>query len=533
MKIRHTVLACLWLAPLHVYAQSVEDNIMRSIRESAESSVNRSKQAQETAAQAYRSVRADTLAGLDPSMLYTIEDHYTGPWSAPAFGPRAVSLLGSARLDKQGGLPRQALIEAIAKRMVDDDYVFFRLRISPRTAASGPEIELLPQTVKLQDNGLQLKNILHLRDGAFFKLSQLRLALFQLNNSGESSYQADVAHVGDTIYVSFREQQRSRLTTILNINNFNKQDLYGYTGTASIIGGNLLNLNESLGLSYSGNLASVDARKFTSYSGFFSVPVLGMDLSMDYSQSMDRTLLQLDRATLKAQRKTETLGFGLRANQLIGNTLAHYGTRIYQNNSRFEIHDTVIRAQTYRYTAAELSTGFSHRQSAFHTSGSATFTRALSYNGAERFNILRAHAEVGDRLPHNLRYRVSLNAQHRLGGGALPSSELFYANSPSRARLPFDFSPVAADNGVSLSSTLSYDITHAGLHRGWVAVGNISPFIGLDHGRADGAYVTSMAAGVNIALGQNALQIYAPKVLSSNVGHRASGGVFMTLQAQF
>lgn len=514
-------------------AQPVEQSISEAIQNAARSSVNRSQQANDLAEETYRSAPADTLATLDPTTLYTTENSYRGPWTAPAFGPRILGLLGSDWLDEQTGLSRDLLIRAIADRMVSQGYLFFRIQISPRSAAVGPEFELQPLPVKVLGNGLQLKNILYIREGDFFRLNQLRLALFQLNNKGESTYKADVANVNNTIYLSFSELPRSRITTIINLNNFNKQDLFGYNGSISVLASDLLKLNESIGLTYSNNLAAVKARNFSAYNGYFSVPILGMDLSLDYNQSSDHSFIELGKSVLQAQRFTENYGLGLKSNYVNGDTLIYYGLRIGRNNSRFQINNNRILAQTYRYGLAELSSGFSQRRNSFYASGAVTLSRAFQYDRGNIFNTLRTHAELGDRLFKHWRYRLSLNTQHRLGQARLPSAELFYPGSSTRTRLPFNAAPLSGEHGLNLSSTLSYDISTSGLHRGWVAVGTLSPFVGLDHGRADGRYISSLTLGVNLAIGQNRLQLYWPKIIGSNVGYQADGGVFLALQAQF
>lgn len=533
MKIRYALSACLLVTAPAALAQSIEQNLNQAIQEAAQSSVNRSQQANEMAQEAYRSTPADALASLDPTALYTVEDRYRGAWSAPAFGPRIVGLLGSSWLDQQTGLSRDALMRAVADRMVAEGYLFFRIQISPRSASTGPEFELQPLPVKVLDNGLQLKNILYIRDGDFFRLSQLRLALYQLNNKGESTYKADVVNVENTIYLSFSQVPRSRVTTVINLNNFNKKDLFGYNGSISLLASDLLNLNESFGLTYSNNLATVQARNFSAYNGYFSVPILGVDLMMDYNQSSDRSFIELGRSILQAQRNTENYGLGLKRNHIDGDTLFYYGLRAGRNNSRFDINKTRILAQTYRYGLGELSGGVSYRKDSFYASGSAILSRSFQYDRGNAFSTLRTHAEAGDRFLRQWRYRVSLNAQQRLGGAPLPSSELFYPNSPTRTRLPFNAAPLSGEHGMNLSSTLSYDIARSSLHRGWVAVGTISPFVGLDHGRAGRQYITSATLGVNVAVGQNRLQFYWPKILGSNASHRADGGIFLSLQAQF
>ena len=530
---RALLLACLPLVPLTTVAASVEQDIGQAIREAAQNSVNRSLQARDTAHQAYRSAPADALANLDPTSLYRVDDRYRAAWQAPAFGPQLLRLLGSRWLDQQSGLARDSLVRAIAERMLSEGYLFFRLRIAARGAAPGPEIDLEPLPVKLLDNGLQLKIVLRIREGGFFRLDQLRLALFQLNSMGESSYRADVANVDDAIYLSFSRLPRSRLTTVIDLNNFNKQDLFGYNGTLSVLASDLLRLNESLGLSYSNNLAAVPARTFSAYNGFFSVPLLGLDLALDYSQSDDRSVIELGKSSLAAKRDTRRLGLSLKANQIRGDALFHYGLRLTRSASRFDINRQPILAQTYRYNTAELSAGASLRRDGWHASASAVLSRSFRYNRGPDFLTLRTHAEVGDRLFKHWRYRLSLNTQHRLGQAQLPSAERFYPGASTRTRLPFNAAPLSGEHGLNLSSTLSYDISTSGLHRNWVAVGTVSPFVGLDHGRADGRYLNSLTLGVNLAIGQNRLQLYWPKIIGSNVGYQADGGIFLALQAQF
>lgn len=526
-------LFCVLATPIPLLAQSIESAIQSTIDNAAKSSVSRDSQARQTAEQAYQNVRADSLLSLDPKTLYSVQDDYDKPWSPPSFGPRALRLLGSSWLDSQTDLNRDALIQALAHRMIEDGYIFFRIDIVERVNGKGPEIELVPQKVKLVENGLQLKNIIRIQEDRFFRMDELRLALFQLNQGGESSYKADLALVEDTIYLSFQKQQRAKLTSVFNINNYNKRDLYGYAGTATFILGDFLNMNESMALSYSGNLAAVDARSFEAYNGYVSVPILGTDLMFDYGQSTDKSLIPVGQSSIPANRATQNMGAGLRWNMVSGDSLLHYGARVSHNNSRFSVYDKEILAQTYRYTTAEISTGISHQIKSFNTTASLTLSRALSYDRGDPFTIARTHMEISDRLPRQFRYRVSLNGQKRLGSAPLPSSELFYPNSPTRIRLPFEFAPMAAEDGMNVSATLSYDSSIVGLHRGWVAVGQFSPFIGVDHGRAGGRYATSISAGINYAIGQNNLQIYLPKVVGSNLGHPASSGVFMALQAQF
>lgn len=512
--------------------QSIGNEINRVIQDAAERSVNRTQQATERAEQAYNSVNVETISSIDPQALYGVVNTYKGPWKTPKYGPVAVDMLGSSWLKKQGNLSRDDLLKTIANRLIQDGYIFFRISVVDN---DGSQLEVVPLEVKLIDNGLQLKNIIQIKPGSFFKLSQLQIALFQLNNKGESSYKADIANIDDVIYLSFTEQRRSAVTTILNINNYDKRDMYGYTGTASLLGSDLLNLNESLGLSYTGNMATVDQRSFSAYNGFLSVPVLGYDLSFVYGQSFDRNQLDLLQSTLKATRKTENYGVGVKSNFIFpdGNTLGSVGALLYRNNSWFRIYDTDIAAQTYSYRAAEFSGNVSYRRSSLYASGQASLTRSFSYSNGDAFTILRTHAEVGDRLPHQFRYRVSVNTQNRVGGASLPSSELFYAGSPTRVRLPFDFEPLAGERGFNVSSTLSYDTVYSGIHRGWVAIGAISPFVGLDYGRTNVGYASTASVGLNIAMGQNNLQLYIPKVLSTSASGRGSSGVFLTLQAQF
>ncbi|RIQ11865.1 ShlB/FhaC/HecB family hemolysin secretion/activation protein [Bordetella avium] len=519
------------------FAEGGVGDIGRVINESVERSIERTQQARELAQSVFEGKRLGTIQDIDPALLYSVDNQYQGVWKPPLFDEKSQEMLGVRFIARNSDMPPDLLIKSIAQRIIDRGYVFFKIVVAPDRDGGRPLIVLQPLEVKFLDHGLQLKNIINIRPGDFLSYDRLKLALYQLNQKGESSYTVDVANVDGVVYVSFKEQRRSKLTTYLNINNYSKKDLYGYTGTASLLASDLINLNETLGLSYTGNMASVDARKFESFSGFFSVPIGRFSFGLDYAHSTDKNSLSLANSSLAAQRRTENYGLSLKYNFLwpIADALGTSGVRLYRNNSNFDINSTPILAQTYSYRAAEAFLQAQYRSGVRVANASVSVLRSLSRG--DPFSIARAHLEYGDRvsesLAPNFRYRISGNAQSRIGSNDLPSSELFYPNASTRTRVPFSFSTMAGERGFNISSTLSYDNLYSGLHRGWVGVGVISPFVGLDYARSDSLYVSSASIGLNLSMGQNSFQMYFPKVLSTNAGRQDNAGVFLTLQAQF